>query len=174
MTIAAKQAIRNEVRRILDIARDRFPSYTAPDPSVLFDIRGRTRGGTATGSHTLQFNLDWYAASPEYYMSHIVPHEVAHIVASATRMGRGHDSGWRYICLALGGSGDRLNTCPIINTEVRKARRVRQYLYKAERGEVWVGPRHHSRLQREAGVRLRSKSAGLILYSGFTGQSRIT
>lgn len=177
----AKRAIIAKTNEVIALARSRFPSYVQPAPEILFNLRGRSVGGTALGHERLRFNLDWYAAMPEKYLSSIIPHEVAHIVANATGLGKNHNRGWQRICIALGGDGTRCEESADVK-KVAKARRTREYLYNAERGQVWVGPVHHSRLQKDGRIilhsgremyALRNDSVGRIVATGFTGQVRM-
>lgn len=182
-SLEAKRAIIEKMNEVVELARRLYPTYTHAAPVVRFDIRGRSCGGMAIGHHTVRFNLDWYAANPSDYLKNTVPHEVAHIVATATGLGRGHNRGWVRICLALGGDGKRCNTNAEIR-EVPKARRTREYLYMTSRGsEIWVGPVHHKRLQTRGAVihpvtnkpcyYLRVKNGGSIMKDGFQGRSRL-
>lgn len=178
----AQQAIINKVNETLELARNRFDAYVHPAPSVTFDLRGRSCGGTARGTRALQFNLDWYKADPERFLAIVVPHEVAHIVTAAIApRATAHGREWKAICKALGGDGKRTCAIPVLNG-VARARRVTEYKYLSNRGvEVWVGPVHHCKLQTRGDVHpvfnrplytLTSRSAGQIEKTGFTGQSR--
>lgn len=182
----AKRAIMAKVDEVIALARNIFPRYTTPSPTVSFDLRGRSCGGTATGYRAMQFNLDWYKADPDAYLSIVVPHEVAHIVTKAIYPNASaHGREWKTICLRLGGDGKRTCSLPstAANGPVRSARRVSEYRYMSDSGiEVWVGPVHHRKLQERGDMRnpvtqrpyycLTSRTAGRIQKTGFTGQSR--
>ena len=179
-TYTAKLAIIAKTNEVIALARKLYPGYIHGTPEIKFDIRGRSCGGRAWGHYRLQYNLDWYAANPTEYLNNTVTHEVAHIVAAATGLGKGHNAGWVRICLALGGNGQRCNTHPDVKA-VPKARRTVEYLYRTDSGrEAWVGPVHHNRLQSRGGVcpirqrpmyALRSPD-GRITRDGFMGQHR--
>jgi predicted SprT family Zn-dependent metalloprotease len=179
-----EQTIIARTNEVIALARRLYPTYTAPSPAILFNIRGKSCGGMAVGYRALRYNLDWYRADPADYLGDTIPHEVAHIVAAATGLGAGHNAGWRRICITLGGSGSRVCKNEAVNN-VASARRTNQFLYKTECGnaEVWVGPVHHSKLQRSArlgmdearGYALRTRMATgsyRIVPSGFTGKWR--
>lgn len=181
---AARAAILRKVAEVLVLARQLYPDYTTPDPLVSFELRGRSRGGYAQGSHKLAFNLDWYAADPAYYLGRTVAHEIAHIIAHATGRGRGHNMGWKRIDRSLGGDGTRCNNNPAMKT-VAKARRTVEYRYLSERGnEVWLGPVHHNRLQNAGKLiqaygpgasryTIRSARGERVIHSGFQGNCRM-
>ena len=180
----SRAAILRKVAEVLALARSLYPDYLSPDPVVSFDLRGRSRGGLAHADRKVTFNLDWYAADPAYYLGRTIAHEIAHIVAYATKRGRGHNAGWRRIDRSLGGDGTRCNNNPAIRT-VAKARRTVEYLYRGERGtQIWVGPVHHNRLQKAgqyirsygpgaSTYKLRSPTGEAILHSGFLNDCRM-
>lgn len=196
---AAQRAILAKTKECIALARNLYPGYVAPDPAILFDLRGRSTGGTALGTRQLRFNLDWYMADPVRFLRIVVPHEVAHIVDEALspsqpkaiiRMGRirrvpqvSHGPQWVRICKALGGDGER--TCNIAaesGVKPMKARRTRQYRYLSEAGhEVWIGPTHHKKLQERGDIMVAGRpvyyvthrTLGRVLKSGFTNQCRL-
>jgi predicted SprT family Zn-dependent metalloprotease len=183
----AKRAITVKTNEVMALARRLYPGHYIPTPNLTFDIRGRSCGGRALYSRAkgickVQYNLDWYAANPAEYLQNTVTHEIAHIVAAATGLGRGHNAGWVRICLALGGDGKRCNDHADVKA-VKKARQTNEYLYRSELGrEVWVGPVHHNRLQARGhvnpvtgrhGYNLITRTSGKIYRDGFTGQSRM-
>lgn len=179
--INAITARHNEVIRR---ARELYPTaFVAKAPPRLdFSLRGRSVGGRAKhDENVIQYNLDWYMDHPERYLADTVPHEIAHIVARNTGLGKGHDYGWQRIDRALGGNGERCGNA----TNVKRARVKNEYLYRTLCGtaEVWVGPVHHSRLQSKGdiaangrpGYALRVIAGGgerKIRKEGFTGQTR--
>lgn len=158
--LIARQAIIAKTHEVIALARRLYPDYTAPTPTISFDLRGRSVGGTARGSYHLTFNLDWYNADPVKYLANTVPHEVAHIVASATGRGEGHNMGWKRIDRSLGGTGERCATHD--GTKVERARSATEYLYINSFGrEVWVGPVHHKRMQQYGRDSKNMTNAGL-------------
>lgn len=183
-SLEAKRAIIAKTNEVIALARRLYPTYTQRDPDIRFDIRGRSCGGMALGYHTVRYNLDWYAANPAEYLKNTVTHEMAHIVAHATGLGRGHNRGWVRICLALGGDGKRCNTHEDVKA-VPKARKTNEYLYLTTSGrEIWVGPVHHGKLQQRGDI--MNPTTGKPLYalrahadgsrvekSGFQGKSRL-
>lgn len=72
-----------------------------------------TRCGGMAGHRRGQYYVRWsplaIAADIETYIKITVPHEIAHIVCYMNpNLGRNHDSGWKRVCMSLGGSGSRL------------------------------------------------------------------
>lgn len=153
--IAAITARHNEVIRL---AREKFPtSFVAKmPPRIDFNLRGKSCGGKANWkTNTIKYNLDWYADNPADYLASTVPHEIAHIVAHNTGLGKGHNYGWQRIDRALGGNGERCGDA----SNVKRARVKNEYLYRTVCGaaEVWVGPVHHSRLQKKGDILANGK-----------------
>lgn len=181
-SLEAQRAIIEKTNETIALARRLYPTYTHSAPAIRFDIRGRSVGGSATGHYKLSFNLDWYNANPAEYLKNTVTHEVAHIVASATGLGRGHNAGWVRICLALGGDGQRCNNHEDVKA-VPKARRTTEHLYLTDRGqEIWIGPVHHKRLQQRGGFidgtrkcfySLTNREKGKIYKEGYQGRHRV-
>ncbi len=84
-SLEAQRAIIAKTNEVIALARRLYPTYTHAAPSIRFDIRGRSCGGTARGYIALRFNLDWYTANPTEYLQNTVTHEVAHIACSGDR-----------------------------------------------------------------------------------------
>lgn len=174
--VTAKLAISAAHHAVMLKARALFPTYVKASPVVRFDLKGRTCGGKASGSRNyIKYNLDWYNANPAKYIAEVIPHEIAHIVADATGLGKGHDRGWRSIDLMLGGNGQATGG---VDAPIRKARVTNQYLYIDSKGiEIWVGAVHHKRLQTKhatTGYTLRVAARGTrITADGFRGQKRL-
>lgn len=163
----AHNTILAKVNEVIAMARRIFPDYTHNAPIVCFDLRGRSCGGLALGHIKLTFNLDWYTADPVNYLNAIVPHEVAHIVASATGRGKGHNMGWKRIDRALGGNGSR---CSAVGKTVERARSATEYLYINTVGrEVWIGPVHHKRMQSKARIAIALSTVSRYVLQDRTG-----
>jgi len=88
---------------------------------IRFDLRGRVAGmagcrfnffGGSTFDHFVRFNVDMIANdSYDHIINDTVPHEFAHIVCYMNPLlGRNHDAGWKKVCMALGGSGERCHS----------------------------------------------------------------
>jgi predicted SprT family Zn-dependent metalloprotease len=85
---------------------------------IRFDLKGRAAGmaGHRFGRFYLRFNHDMLSREAfDHVLNDTVPHEIAHTVCQMNPMlGRGHDIGWKRVCRALGGSGERCHTEEVV------------------------------------------------------------
>lgn len=101
------------VREVLDLAYRLYPEteLALRNVDVRFDIRGFTTAGQARRKafrYWLRFNPLCVEHDLQKILDIAVPHEVAHLVCYASReLGKNHDSGWKRVCRALGGDGER-------------------------------------------------------------------
>ncbi|MGH8465685.1 MAG: SprT-like domain-containing protein [Pseudomonas sp.] len=135
------------------------------------DLRGRCAGKAMLRRKeregVIRLNPEAYALDPAEMLSDTIPHEVAHLVAGFTGLGRGHDAGWRRIAIALGSSGRRCH-----DLDLTPARRTTRHLYRSTCGAtVPVGPVAHKKIQAGAVYKMR-KTAGHILRDGYQGPQR--
>lgn len=187
MSAAARTAIATKHREVVRLARELFPQYIQLPPEISFKLRGRSVAGKARGHTKVFYNVDYYLADPDDYLNDIIPHEIAHIVCAATGLGRGHNYGWQRVARAIGARPERCISRELSDKAkvlVPKARQTSEYLYKTSTGhEVWVGPVHHSRMQRQGvphdhpEVRkhysLRTRGKGAIYRDFYLGRSRL-
>ena len=117
---------------------------------ILFNLRGRVAGmaccrrnrfsGAPATDLKLRFNVDMIAGDGyDHILNDCVPHEIAHLVCYANpQLGANHDRGWKRVCVALGGNGERCR----------------------RRGRVRGGParRERARVPDQQGGRLRQLS----------------
>lgn len=109
------QAIRNKVAECIRLAEQQF-GVTMPQVQIRFDLKGRAAGiaGRRYGQFYLRFNCNHIALGGktwEHMINDTVPHEVAHTVCQAfPQLGRNHNPGWKRVCKALGGNGERCYT----------------------------------------------------------------
>jgi predicted SprT family Zn-dependent metalloprotease len=127
---------------------------TQLSPQINFDLRGRvagmaswyrlnTPGGFVLTKQIVKFNREMIMGSGFLHiLQHTVPHEVAHLVCAARpELGRNHNPGWRRVCMALGGNGQRCHS-----EEVAYAHGT--YVYIATCGtRVTLSKTIHSRIQ---------------------------
>lgn len=124
MTLDDQIRMRKEIDRIIEKAID---LYDVPDLSgtiIKFDIRSyrfvgqarkRNRHGKTT--YTLRLNPRAVAENFDDMLNDTIPHEIAHLVNYARpSTGRRHSRGWKCVCLALGGNGQRL--CGTVNYDL--------------------------------------------------------
>jgi predicted SprT family Zn-dependent metalloprotease len=92
----------------------------------------------------------------QHIMEDTIPHEIAHIVCFAKpSYGNAHNSGWKQICVELGGSG---RTCHQQKVYFGKGN---TYQYKSVTGkEVMVSDKYHKKIQ--SGISLTYRKAGLV------------
>ena len=91
---------------------------------VRLDLRGRSAGqagckrsqGGATSNHYVRFNVDMIAGSGfDHIYNETIPHEIAHIVCYMNpSLGNDHSPGWKRVCVALGGTGERCHNQPVV------------------------------------------------------------
>jgi predicted SprT family Zn-dependent metalloprotease len=76
---------------------------------VRFDLRGRAAGQAYRRGmqYGVRFNRDMLTREAfDHVLNNTVPHEFAHIACFMNpELGRNHDSGWKKVCIALGGTG---------------------------------------------------------------------
>lgn len=134
---------------------NRLYNITLPQPQIRFDLQGRCAGqaGVRWGSSFLRFNCDMMRNGGwDHLLNDTVPHEVAHLVCyHKPALGRQHNWGWKSVCRALGGSGERCH-----NEEVEY--RGGTYYYTSTSGHVIaVSPQRHSKIQRGVGYTFQGK-----------------
>lgn len=135
------------------------------NPSIAFNLRGRVAGWAGckfcmitrqATQFSLRFNSELIQGKHfDDMMQNTVPHEVAHLVCYARPdLGRKHDSGWRRVCLALGGDGRRCHDYDV----VVKGR----WDYLTDRGnKVSVTKKYHAYVQ-AGGTLTFKKGLGVI------------
>lgn len=135
-----------------------------PKVDVRFDLRGRAAGIAgcmnrfgSNPTYYLRFNREHMALggkSWDHIINDTVPHEVAHTVCQAHfRLGKNHNSGWKAVCFALGGNGQRCYSDADAPEAIAKAK---PYVYITTAGrEVRVSPTVHKKIQRGASYRYR-------------------
>ncbi len=152
MTDAEKfAAFRVELNRVLDNARQRYGVALNP-LAIALNIKGRVAGWagckycwgankTRLKTYTLRFNPKFIVDEYQDMLTDTIPHEVAHLVcAENPNLGRRHDTGWKRVCIDLGGTGKR---CHAYEVEV-----VGGYDYTTDLGQVTtVTAKVHQKLQ---------------------------
>lgn len=144
------QAVKDKVAQCIALAEQKF-NIKMPAVQVRFDLTGRAAGmaGMRMGNFYLRFNTQHMALggqSWEHILNDTVPHEVAHTVCQSNpQFGRQHDAGWKRVCLALGGNGNRCYRQEDAPEAVAKAK---PYAYTTSTGHVVaVSPVIHRKIQ---------------------------
>ena len=128
-----------------------------PNIDVRFDLRGRAAGqaGRRYGQFFMRFNRDMIAndKSWQHMINDTVPHELAHIVCFfKPTLGRNHDHGWKSVCRALGGTGERCHNEQVVYAKGNT------YHYRTTLGHtVTVSERIHRNLQKGSTYTVRGK-----------------
>jgi len=158
-----KSQIRNRAMEIISIASERY-NLDLTGITLKFDLRGKSMGQMRAvitpkrvpGAITLRFNLQGAQADPDHMLNDTVPHEIAHAVAYLLGEDNGHGAGWKMVCKALGGSGDRCHKVAVKSAQ-------REWLYVASCGtEVKLTTVRHNRLQRKGGHLVLKTTKGKI------------
>lgn len=142
-------AMTGQVRKILNKAEALYGVKI--DPSISYNLRGRVAGWAGckfcmltrnATQFSLRFNRELIQGEHfEDMMNNTVPHEIAHLVCYARpELGRKHDSGWRRVCVALGGDGNTRHSYDVV---VRG-----RWDYLTDRGnKVSVTKKYHAYVQ---------------------------
>jgi predicted SprT family Zn-dependent metalloprotease len=122
-------------------------NVTLPAISIRFDLKGSCVGwaGHRWGQYYMRFNTTMMTGeSWEHVINDTVPHELAHIVCYfKPNLGHAHNTGWKRVCRALGGNGERCHNETVVYAKGRT------YTYTTTAGhEVNVSDRIHKRIQR--------------------------
>lgn len=175
--------IKARVIEVEALARRLYPQYAAhPSPSVEFIHKGLRGGDCHYSRNRYRFNVG-LAIQTDAIERNTVPHEVAHMVSYKVFGNRGHGKGWKAICLALGGNGERCFDPDKLGVRMVKARTATEYQYITASGhEVWLSAVRHNRLQKLGDkmhpvngrplYALTGKVCGPIKKSAFSGKTR--
>jgi len=133
---------------------------------IRFDIHGRSAGQAGYKSqfgerhYYMRFNQEAIKLDWEQFSKETIPHEVAHIVCyMRPELGHKHNSGWRRVCIDLGGTGDRCHTMQL--TPGRR-RRTKKFMYTATCGtEIELSSVRHNKIRRGHSYTLRASGGKL-------------
>ena len=131
---------------------------------IRFDLRGYRVPGQAGGTRNrytkevrdlyLRFHPEAVEQHLDYMVSVVIPHEVAHLVNYADgSTGNNHDRGWKQVCLALGGTGERTHSLNFGNAPTKEEREAkwearRPYVYIDDKGvERRITKQRHNAIQ---------------------------
>ncbi len=152
------EAVEAKVQECIALAERKF-CVAMPKVDVRFDLKGRDAGiAGKRGAHFyLRFNIKHMALGGktwDHILNDVVPHEVAHTVCQSNpRVGRNHNTGWKTVCLALGGNGKRCYSAEDAPEAVAQAN---PYVYLSTNGsEISVTKRIHNKIQRGSAYRYR-------------------
>lgn len=156
---ARKAQVLEKINQLIARANQLY-NITLPPIATRFDLRGRSAGQASyyRGQYAMRFNTDMMTNDGwDHLFNNTVPHELAHIVCFyKPQLGRNHDNGWRRVCVALGGNGERCH-----KEEVTYAK-GNTYNYRTTSGHVIaVSQVIHQRIQQGRTYRLRQNKGAL-------------
>lgn len=157
------QQMNTKVRQLFKRAQELY-GLDLSKTEINYRLRGRVAGKavcrhclvSGQKSYRVSFNKGLVMGQHfEDMLVNTTAHEVAHIVCMMDpRLGKDHNSGWRRVCIALGGDGSENHTY-----EVQYA--GGNYIYTTNLGyEVVISANRHSRILKGKTYRVRGK--GLI------------
>lgn len=167
-----KKIVELEIYKVIDKAQRLFPKFKQfAYPEIFFYTSATNRAlGLAYGHYRIGINIDVAMQFTNNTLNDTVPHEVAHIVCSATGMGHGHDAGWRRVASLLGAIPRA--KCTDRNITVPKLRKRVQYQYNTPKlGAFWVSDVCHKKVQTGT-VRILQATKERIERHHFTGMTR--
>lgn len=134
-----------EVKRYLDLAQELF-EVDLSNTVVFMDTKGLTAGWAQKQGNelTLKFNTEAIEKYFALMVADTIPHEVAHLVCfMKPHLGKGHNAGWKNVCMMLGGQPDRCH-----NMKLTSTRKTRSFEYLSENGDrMELSIIRHNRLQ---------------------------
>jgi predicted SprT family Zn-dependent metalloprotease len=151
MVVARREAI---LTRCYEIFRKAETLYgvNLGRVEIALDLRGRVAGMACcrrlphkpATNLRLRFNVDMIAGDGyDHILNDTVPHEIAHLVCYVNpALGANHDHGWKRVCVALGGNGERCHTEAVVYAKGNT------YEYITSTGaRIQVGEKHHTKIQ---------------------------
>lgn len=149
------------IKEVMDLAQRRW-GVDLSGVQVRLDLRGRCAGqagyrgiGLGRRAYFMRFNRDMILGDGfDHLIKDTIPHEVAHLVTfMRPELGRNHDAGWKRVCRALGGSGERCHNQQVVYAKGRT------FQYRTTTGQLTtVSERIHRKIQ--MGVVYRLKRGG--------------
>jgi predicted SprT family Zn-dependent metalloprotease len=173
------EAVRVKIASCIALANSRY-NITMPTIQIRFDLTGRAAGmagcqidrytrKAVPGSMYLRFNtshMQLGGKSWDHLINETVPHEVAHSVCQAfPQFGKNHDNGWKRVCLALGGNGQR---CYSEEDAPEAVAKQRPFRYISTTGHtISVSPIIHRKIQAGTTYRYRGAMGNLTKQCAF-------
>lgn len=165
MIESRKAELTEKVSAIIELG-EKLLGVKLPNVEVRFDLRGKCAGQAIrcyeAGEYyySVRFNINFVergGSAYEHLLHNTASHEIAHIFCMAyPKFGRNHDSGWKRVCVMLGGTGERCH-----NEEVTFAK-GKTFAYTASCGTVVnLSQVRHNKIQKGASFTLRSTGGKL-------------
>jgi SprT protein len=117
--------------------------------TIKIENMGKSSAGQAimeNGELTIRLNQQAVDNYPVRMANEVIPHEIAHLVCfKQPQHGKGHDAGWKSVCLSLGGNGQRT----VQHLKLKPMRTLREFLYILDSGkEVKLTTIRHNKLMK--------------------------
>lgn len=165
MELTPKQRMSAKIAEVVRIGKEKF-GLDLGKVDILYNLRGRAAGmaqyrKSGNVEHfSIRFNADMLTReAAEHVIESTVPHEFAHIVCFMNpRLGKGHDGGWKSVCVALGGTTARCHKEEVVHGKGYT------YEYHSSTGhKIRVGDKYHAMIR--AGRPLTFKNGKGVLSS---------
>lgn len=149
MELTPKQRMSAKIAEMVRIGKEKF-GLDLGKVDILYNLRGRAAGmaqhrRSRNGDHfNIRFNADMLTReAAEHVIENTVPHEFAHIVCYMNpSLGSGHDSGWKAVCVALGGTPDRCHQEEVVHGKGYT------YEYLSSTGhKIRIGDKYHAMIR---------------------------
>lgn len=164
------KAIQERAQLIFQKAKELY-GVDISSTRIDFDLRGRV-GGWASAKRNpftgevsdlrIRLNRDMILGNDfDHMINDTLPHELAHIVCyERPELGRNHDNGWRRVCIALGGNGQRTHSM-----EVTYAQGGTFDYITTTGAKITVGGKMHKKIQMGWQYRIKARAGGGMLTS---------
>lgn len=132
-----------QVERYIELARTQFSSSIRV-PTIGFRKAGKTGGSAHLQRNHINFNPHFIDDNYDHYMTHVIPHEVAHIVCYQL-FGRvkPHGKEWQSMMTKV------FNAEPHVTHSMTSERAVsRTFTYQCDCGPVELSVRRHNKVER--------------------------
>jgi SprT protein len=130
---------------------------TLKTPTVHFDCRGK-KGGYAltqwsTNTHEIHLNPELFTQNKDYYLSDVIPHEVAHIIVHQLYpLAKGHGKEWKQVMKYVFGL-EPTRTHDMDVSVVTTKRNMRKFPYKCGCTQHNVSARVHNKIVKGIGYK---------------------
>ena len=155
------QKVNDRCWEVLKLANSMYGTdFNSGNTEIVWNLRsGRVAGQAGARGlrdaprsewkYRIRLNRVLVASDPEYFLNVTIPHEVAHLVTyRLPHLGHAHNSGWKRICKALGGTGEIYVASEKVH-EALKTQGPRKARYKLCSGTVVdLSMVRHNRTQR--------------------------
>jgi len=165
LTEATKTRVNDKIRACLLLAVEKY-GRSFPMPRVIFTKRGRVAATANVQDNTINCNAILLSENEEEFISHTVPHELAHLIdfqlnpgnfqrtRTITRSGRYgwtkcdlHGKTWKAITVAIGGTPERCHSYDTTNSRVGRKTVKHAYTCKDCGTIMLLGNKAHGQMQ---------------------------